>query len=128
MKKLACFLAVALMLLPVTALCQSDLSSMSTGDLIELKNQIMAELFGRGELKEVSVPSGEYIVGEHIPAGEYSVAIADDGIIAAVIVNEYEDVYSLSKDGGIGRLVLKDGDVVSVTGNVLFTKFAGLAF
>jgi len=128
MKRLACFLLVVLMMIPFAAFAENNLASMTFDDLVVLKNQIMAELVERGELKEVSVPAGTYTVGEHIPAGEYSVALAEGAFMVAITVNEYEDIYTVTEDAGIGRLVLAKGDIVDISGTVIFTKFAGLGF
>ena len=129
MKRTFAVLIVMIVLsLPLLAMADVDFTSMSTDELIAMKEQLMAELIDRGELKEVKVPSGEYIVGEQIPAGEYSIALADGEILAMITVNEYEQMYTLSEDSGIGRIVLVDGDAVSVMSSVVFTKFAGLGF
>lgn len=128
MKKLACFLLVVLMMIPFAAFADNNLATMSFDELVALKNQIMAELVGRGDLKEVNVPAGTYTVGDQIPAGEYSVALAEGAFMAALTVNEYESLYSITEDAGIGRLVLEKGDIVEISGTVVFTKFAGLGF
>ena len=128
MKRLACFMLVILMMIPFTAFAEYDLASMTADELVALQNQIMAELFARGELKEVRVPAGKYVVGEHIPEGEYSVVLAEGGFMAAVMLNQYEGIYSVTDDSSIGRLVLAKGDIVEISGTVVFTKFAGLGF
>lgn len=128
MKKLACILVVVLIMIPFASFAENNLASMSFDELVALKNRIMAELVERGELKEVKVPAGTYTVGDQIPAGEYSVALAKGGILAAVIVNEYEDIYAVTEEDGIGRLVLEKGDTVEISSTVIFTKFAGLGF
>lgn len=129
MKKLITILVIALLLIAVqSAVADTGLSSMTTEELIALKLNILNELMDRGELKEIVVPSGVYVVGEHIPAGEYSVTIAEGSFMAMVTVNEYEQYYALSDTINIGRLVLKNNDVLAITNNVVFSKFVGLGF
>lgn len=90
-------------------------------------------------LNPVKVPIGEYIVGIHIPVGEYQVSCNKDdrsmGIeVYRVLDNGFENLeiietlYSKSDDT-IGRLVLLDGDKVRIrTGVAIFSPFKGLGF
>lgn len=125
MKKIVS-LFVALMLIPSFSFAETDLSSMSVDDLVSLKTAIVGELMARDEVKTVTVPAGEYIVGEDIPAGKYSVETTSS--FAVLTVNEYEIMYSVNKDEPIGKLTLKDGDVLSLSAGCDFSVYSGLGF
>lgn len=70
----------------------------------------------------VGLSSGEYVVGKHIAAGEYSVKAEKSAYIGVrrgerLTVNE-----ALNKDNEIGRAVLQDGDNIEISGGkVIFT-------
>lgn len=119
-------IVLVLLLVPSFAFASLDLSTYTADELIELKSLILRELIERGDLKEVKVPAGEYVIGSDIPAGEYSV----DASSAAVMltVNEYETLHFLSSTESVGRLVLRDGDKLSLSGTCLFSIYTGLNF
>lgn len=66
-------LVLALILIPCAALAEIDLSSLSFADLAALRDQAQLEMMKRDEWQEVTVPQGVYRVGEHIPAGTWTV-------------------------------------------------------
>ena len=118
MKKVMVLALVLCMLLPVISYAQVDLASMTDMDLMQLQADLADELFKRG--KEATIPVGKYIVGQHIPAGDY-VIMAGVSSGTWVEVNDepggYGDHYQLHdlKAGeSVGRLVLIDGDTVVV--------------
>ena len=118
MKKLIVVALVLCMLLPVISYAQVDLASMTDMDLMQLQADLVDELFKRG--KEATIPIGKYIVGQHIPAGDY-VIIAGESSGTWVEVNDelggYGDHYQLhvlQAGESVGRLVLIDGDTVVV--------------
>lgn len=126
------FLSVILtlcLLLPVIALAEIDLSAMSVDELIALNKAVVMELMSRKDFKEVPVPAGTYKVGEDIPAGSYTVRAKQ---LAALITFEkngdYGDMYTIESDSCIGKLTLEEGEAVQVTGDVIFTPYAGLGF
>lgn len=128
MKRLLCVLLI-LCLVPVFALADFDLSSMSFSDLQTLQNEINREIRNRPEWKSVSVPSGIYTVGAQIPAGSYSVS--GDGFYIAVyrdnslIVNQGVT----SEDDFIAHIELMDGDTVKIQyGNAVFAPPVALGF
>ena len=62
MKKLFClFLIVCL--IPVFAAAETDLSSMSYAELVELSQQITKEIMSRPDWKQVEVPAGVWNIG-----------------------------------------------------------------
>ena len=75
MKKKFLSVILVLCLLPVIALAEVDLSTMSVDELIALNKAVVMELMSRKDFKEVTVPAGEYKVGEDIPAGIYTVKV-----------------------------------------------------
>lgn len=126
------FLSVILtlcLLLPVIALAEIDLSAMSVDELIALNKAVVMELMSRKDFKEVAVPAGEYKVGEDIPAGAYTVKAKQFAVLVTYEKNgDYGDVYTIESDSCIGKLTLEEGEAVQVTGDVIFTPYAGLGF
>lgn len=125
MKKLVSLFA-ALMLIPSFSFAETDLSSMSVDDLVSLKTAIVGELMARDEVKIVTVPAGEYIVGEDIPAGKYSVATSASMVM--LTVNEYKEAYVVTPNDPIGKLSLKNGDVLALSSGCDFSVYVGLGF
>ena len=71
-------------------------------------------------VKEATIPVGQYVVGQHIPAGDYFIA-AGGSFGTWVEVNDepggYGDHYqlhALQAGESVGRLVLIDGDTLDV--------------
>lgn len=156
MKKLLCVFCLLLTLaVCVSVYAESDLEvkenlihemfvTHSDEDLCNLFIAVQYELISRGfsirtmsdyfkpiEQKEVTVPRGEYIIGIDIPAGEYTVI--STGWMATVKVEtssgKYKNSYCMDEGEQIGRLSLKEGDVLSVTiDDVIFRPYAGLGF
>jgi len=126
MKKFLGFLFAVLLLLPIFASAEVDVKSLSTEELLALRVSIVDELMARGEMKSAKVPAGEYIVGEDIPAGSYS--ITTDQILVTIVIGDYDGMYVVSPDSPVGKLTLKAGDKIQFTGGVMLTKFAGLSF
>lgn len=126
MKKIALIL-LAICILSASALAAPiDLSSLSFNELVALHNEVFAAIMQCDEFKEVKVPAGEYRIGTDIPAGEYT--LTTDEIIALITVNEYENMSTIGQGDRVGRIVLKDGDIVSITGSMIFAPYTGLGF
>ena len=130
MKKLFClFLIVCL--IPVFAIAETDLSSMSYDELVELSQQITKEIMSRPEWKQVEVPTGKWIVGTDIPEGFYSIQlIGTNGNFSCFDENgNYVYYYILHDDNTyIGKVELKSGWVVSLTENIYLMPPAILGF
>lgn len=129
-------LLVLVLVMPLGALAEVELSTMSFDELVALREQVDMAIMESDEFKEVEVPIGDWIVGKHIPAGEYTVKPVD---YARFEVYESEDkdyrssVFydSISKRDNqtIGRIELLDGYVVQVSrGAVIMSRFVGLGF
>lgn len=130
MKKLFALTLVVLALLPVVACADVDLSSMSYDELITLNGQLFKEIMSRPEFKEVTVPTGSYIVGSDIPAGTYSLGLASGTFGSMIRINDFQDAYSVtSSDPSVGKVTLKDGDSVDISmGSIVFKPYVGLGF
>ena len=133
MKKVMLVALVLCMLLPVISYAQVDLANMTDMDLMQLQADLVDELFKRG--KEATIPVGKYIVGQHIPAGDY-VIMAGVSSGTWVEVNDepggYGDHYQLHdlKAGeSVGLVVLRDGDTLDIKfGEANFTALSGIMF
>ncbi len=126
MKKFLGFFLAVLLLLPVFASAEVDVKALSTEELLALRVSIVDELMARGEMKSANVPAGEYVVGEDIPAGSYS--ITTDQLLVTIVVGDYDGMYVVSPDSPVGKLTLKAGDKIQITGKIVLTKYAGLSF
>ncbi len=126
MKKFLGFLFVVLLLLPIFASAEVDVKSLSTEELLALRVSIVDELMARGEMKSANVPAGEYVVGDDIPAGSYS--ITTDQLLVTIVIGDYDGMYVVSPDSPVGKLTLKVGDKIQITGKIVLTKYSGLSF
>lgn len=130
MKKLICIVMI-MCLFPVVSLAE-DLSSMSYEDLIALSQRIATEIMSRSEWKEVEVPPGTYEIGKDIPAGEYSIKCVDHNAIIEIKTanggwtNKLYEV--LSANEVLGKAMLPEGYLISISGNVIFAPPVLLGF
>ncbi|MDD3921704.1 MAG: hypothetical protein PHO41_11090 [Eubacteriales bacterium] len=149
MKKWLSILLILLLLCPITALAEVDLSGMSYDELVALQEQVELAIWSSDEWQEVTVPSGVYEVGTDIPAGKWTVSAAD-GVSAVIMwgdaldesgvdlsydgdIYEYEWLYSptyYGYDAGSDKTSvtyeMKDGQYFIVdSGTVVFTPYAG---
>lgn len=108
-----------------------NLSEMSVDDLVALRNAINAELAGRPEWKQVTVPAGTWVVGKDIPAGEYSVSSATDDLARFTCTDseggQVEYIW-LSESKYLGRIELIEGYTVELTAPVIFAPPVALDF
>ncbi len=131
------FLSLILILVCVASFAIADsidLSSLSYTDLITLQRNLVKEIMSRTEWKEVRVPAGTWKVGEDIPEGTYGISTKSALVTMTVYKSENKDfmdlegMHVLSMDDSIGKLVLKDGWVVEITSEVIFTPPLSLGF
>ena len=123
-------LLIALVLLAGFAVAE-DLSSLSFDELLSLQKAVVTEIMSRPEWKEVTVPSGSWVVGVDIPAGVYCISAGKTGAYITVENGEHLVAYQGIRDDAhkIGRLELIDGYVVSVErGSLIFSPAIGLGF
>lgn len=113
------------------------LSNYSDNYLKVLIAVMQIELRNRGFSQgEVVVPMGEYIVGEDIPAGAYSITLAEiDSVPMSIITirsesGKVEGHYYLMKETDIvGKVTLKEGQTVEISSDsVTFAPYIGLGF
>ena len=133
MKKVMVVALVLYMLLPIGSHAQVDLASMTEMDLMQLQADLADELLKRG--KEATIPVGQYVVGQHIPAGDYFIAAGSSSGIWVEVNDEpgsYGDHYqlhSLKAGESVGLLVLRDGDALDVKfGEAKFIALSGFVF
>lgn len=74
MKKVLCLL-MTIMMLCGTAVAEIDLSGMTLEEIKDVYTKSSSELFVAALINGVSLPFGEYVVGEDIPAGNYVITI-----------------------------------------------------
>lgn len=131
MKRLV-FALIILLLVPSLSFATEnvDLAAMSVEEIVVLKTRIAEELMTRGELKTVEVPMGDYVVGKDIPSGEYSVTTKSEAFMLTVYNKDGTllDYYYSFDDESIGRLVLENGQQVSLMQPMLFSVYEGLGF
>lgn len=71
-----------------------------------------------------TLSSGEYVVGTHLPSGEYSVKAESSAYIVVQREGKSKVSEVLDNNNEIGRLVLQDGDIVEISiGRVIFSPF-----
>ena len=58
-----------------TAMAEYDLSSMSYKELVALKDQINMAMWQCKEWKQVTVPSGVWLIGQDIPEGHWTIRV-----------------------------------------------------
>lgn len=125
------YLLFALMLSTVTfAHAETfDLSGMSYDELIALHKQVSIAIMQSDEWKEVTVPVGEYVVGEDIPAGAYTLTAHNLTDIEVYSNGKCVHNHCLASSEQVGKLSLQDGQVVKIKyGSVVFSPYIGLGF
>lgn len=138
MKKTLAFALVCLVLLPCVALADVDLSEMNFTQLINLEKQLQREIMSRPEWKEVTVPQGFWTVGVDIPAGTYTITKVN--MLASIRVWG-KAVQDYRSDGGmilntlleddnpaVGKIALKNGNILELSDPVIITPYKGLGF
>ena len=132
MKKLFSVILLVCMI-PVFAFA-ADLSDLSFDELIKLRDEINAEIVSRPEWKETEVPAGQWVVGEDIPAGTYSITCATHALVRVwkKAVNDYSNSGLLFnqavKKETIGKISLEAGWIFDTSGVVIFAPPQSLGF
>lgn len=137
MRKLITLLLIAAMLLPAAALADlPDISGLTEDELIELNHQIQLRLFSEKLIDGVDVPAGDYVVGEDIPAGTYrmKVGFPSSGGYLTIYESQERKISVVESFMGeywgvteIGKIELKDGNMIHLSGNTLrFFPYTGL--
>lgn len=125
MKKLIIAVLIAVMI-PVIALADVDLASMSFEELVKLREQIIAEIINRPEWKETEIDAGTYRIGKDIPSGVYTVIPKN----TYVMLNVYDGSKFVNGYGvygeEIGRLPLYDGYRLEIDATIILTPYTGI--
>ena len=130
MKKIICIIII-LCVVPFVCMAETDLSSMSYNELVELNHKLTEEIISRPEWKEVVVPSGTWVVGDDIPVGSYSISPGESGGFIEVrrsgktIMNQG----IRDKNDAYGKFVFLKGDYIRIErGSLVFAPPKGLGF
>lgn len=106
-------------------------SGMSYSGYIRYRNSIKVKT--QQDSDSFEVPKGIYIIGEDIPAGNWRIELRSNSTFIGVYSNQsafdeglayFSEVLSGS-DTVVGKLPLKDGNIIELTGNVLFVPYKG---
>ena len=86
MKKIVSLLVVLVMVSSFAiSYADIDISGLSYEELVALKDKINLAIWNSKEWKEVEVPQGDWIVGEDIPAGKWTVKCAKKDTSSSVM-------------------------------------------
>ncbi len=112
-----------------------DLSTMSLEELVALKVRVEQAILAKNQ-SGIEIPQGVYVVGEHIPAGEYTVSIQNAASICILDVYQdekayynyeyWQDTFTVSYYSKLGRIWLYDGNVIVLSGAAFFEPFVGI--
>ena len=131
MKKLIAFSA-AILLMISSAAAAPDLSGYTYDELIALRHYFTLEIMRRPEWKEVTVPSGNWIVGVDIPAGSYSISPSGTGAYIRIIDDKGNIIVSQgvrNESNSIGKISVKDAYTIEIeTGSLIFAPSIVLEF
>lgn len=129
MKRLIC-VVLLFCLLPIVSIADGiDLSSLTYAQLLMLRNRLTEEIISRPEWKEVTIPSGDWVVGVDIPAGYYSIRPVTYGYIR--IMDEKGSLFynDAMKEGDyVGKIYLKQGYTIRCEDAFIFAPSKGLGF
>lgn len=113
-------LVLALLFVSASA---EDLASLSVDQLRQLVLQVNAEIVSRQEWSGSDVPAGFWVVGQDIPAGVYSISVADKSgayLTVSDASGRYVTYGGIRKEkDAIGKIELKDGFTVEIDGGPL---------
>lgn len=99
-----------------------DYYSFFTDKLLGIAQEKLDELKSAEAQGEKTLDSGDYVVGQHIAAGEYSVKAVQYAFFGLTRSGDLVRSEALGPDNRIGRIVLQAGDDVEISGgSVVFT-------
>ena len=139
MKRFLAIMVLVLMVVSSAAAEDIDLSGLSFDQLIQLQSRITMEIMQRDEWQEVTVPAGVYVIGKDIPAGSWSVEMACKGSCEVLLYpnkEESENEFGFSlfdvvlseyiEKTTVGKLDLKNGNILVLSGDTIFRPFTGM--
>ena len=105
-------ITLILLICMVPIIAAAELTGLSFDELVELQQEVTAEIMSRPEWKEVTVPAGEWLIGEDIPAGYYS--IKSTGRLNIVRIEDQNGssagIYKTFDEGEVeGKAYLQEG-------------------
>ena len=131
---------ITLSLLFSVSFAEVDLKSYSFDELRDLYHKVMREMVIRPEWKDAEVHPGVYVVGEDIPAGSYTIALKNPDATANIFLwgaeqNDYETNGGLlvnellyGDQKVMGKIILKEGNILHITADVYIGPFRGIWF
>ena len=134
MKKIVAMFLIVVLALPALALADlPDISKLTEQELIDLSKEIGTKLFGDKLAEGITVPPGDYIIGDDIPSGSYKIVITG-GMGFFVVYTEKGGRTKISGVTGeaynvidIGKLTLEDGNVLHlVNSTFVFYPYVNL--
>ena len=130
-------LAIVLILVCVigSATAADSLKNLTIDQLRQMISVINAEIISRPEWKKSEVPAGQWVVGEDIPAGTYSITAASSSLVRVwkKEVNNYKDgglLFNqvLNSKEPLGKMKLDAGWIFDTSDMVIFAPAASLSF
>ena len=117
----------------------ADLSTLTFDELMALREQCQLEIMKRPEWKEVKVPQGIWEIGVDIPEGNYTIILNDNNSgniwLWGKAKGDYKSNGGLlvntsltSKQPQIGKLILKNGNILELKCDVIMSPVKGLGF
>ena len=134
LKRVLVLLLVLLSLVSIaSAEVAVDIATMTTEELVNLRNTVNAELAARNfKEKEVTVPVGRYTVGADIPVGVYTITRSGEyfsSIRTYTASGQYDLGFQVANGEPVGKLELSEGQTVEILyESVVFKPYTGLGF
>ncbi len=132
-RKVLCSIIAAMCFAYPVMAAETDLSSMTLDELVELRNSITQEILARTADEEMeTIPAGVYVAGTDIKVGSYTITVSEDGNVAMFIYENEDAFNSTTKSGNTERALplfdtflmhsgsatanLKEGQVLRLSG------------
>jgi len=142
MKRILIVVVLVCLLVAPTVLVRAetlDLSTYTDVELLELLDQVQAEVVARRIQKTAKLQAGHYVGGRDIPVGSYTLVYAgaegQNDIVWLRSVNDPEDDYPsklyefVSYDEGFTAfVVIEEGDTLYLPCPYTLTVYGGLVF
>lgn len=130
-KKLIACVALSVTLTTTCFAGPVDLSSYSDEEILEILNDVNAELANRGIEKTATLGAGDYKVDSDIPAGKYSLGCVEgDNISECVVLDENGErieSYFAHKDDPV-YVTLESGQTLRLIDRFTATISSGVKF
>lgn len=128
MKKVLAIIIVICSLFAVAS-AESMFEGISYDQLFALRSAIEQEIISRPEFKEVTVPTGDWIIGVDIPEGYYSIRPVKYGYILIKDANGRTFLNEAMSEGEIiGKIRVEEGYSIRIEDPFIFSAPKGLDF